>query len=285
MDIIILNGGMGNQMFQYALYKTLEYRGKKVCIDEFRTKNRNSLINDFHIKYKSLPYYKSYILSKEINNQFLAKLKFIFEYIFIGIHNYQWEEYVFKKEMLEYKNTYYDGYFQSEQFFPDKEVQDQLRKEFVLPSNYKKSNEFIELEKEVKSCESVSIHYRRTDYLYYSSLYGNICTEDYYNNAIEYILQRYPDAKFYVFSDDKKYIKEKYGDKFVIVNEDKKMSDLEEFFIMSYCKHNIIANSTYSWWAAWLNDNPDAIILAPEKWLNGYGYDYIYTDRMIKIKS
>lgn len=91
-----------------------------------------------------------------------------------------------------------------------------------------------------------------------------------------------PNAKFYVFSDDKDFAKEYAKENaFEAINLNNTLSDLEELFLMSACKHQIIANSSFSWWASWLNKNEDKIIVAPNKWLNGVDMKDIYTDQMI----
>ena len=177
-----------------------------------------------------------------------------------------------------------DGYWQTEKYFSDSEVQKQLRKDFTPLNSIEFSNEYKILKDQINNNNSVSIHVRRDDYLLRPELYGGICTQEYYDRAIKYIKDRENNPIFYVFSDDKEYIKEMYGDKenFVLVNTDNQLTDFEEFLLMSGCKHHIMANSSFSWWAAWLNDDPDSINLAPERWL---AIDDIYTDRMIKIKS
>ena len=130
---------------------------------------------------------------------------------------------------------------------------------------------------------SVSIHIRRGDYIKRKNIqrYSNICTEQYYDKAISYIKEKYPNAKFYAFSDDIKYLNDFCQKRNIMaVNTDRKMEDVEEMMLMSKCKHNIIANSTFSWWASWLNKNYNKIVIAPSIWLNDIDYKDIYRDDM-----
>ena len=112
------------------------------------------------------------------------------------------------------------------------------------------------------------------------ALYGGICTEEYYQKAIEIVLSKEKDAIFYVFSDDKEYIREKYNDERFIIVDDDNLDDLDEFFLMSSCKHHVLANSTFAWWSAWLDDNPNSIKVAPEKWLNKPTQPHLHMKRM-----
>ena len=125
-----------------------------------------------------------------------------------------------------------------------------------------------EMRDEIEKNNAVSLHIRRGDYLELSNTYGGICTEEYYKNAIKKF--EHTDCKFYVFSNDFEYAKSHYyGQRFVIVKPYEQFPEANmDLFLMSRCKHNIIANSSFSWWAAWLNNNPDKIVITPDKWLN-----------------
>ena len=294
MNIIYFHGGLGNQLFQYALYSQFVFKGIKSAVIEddvysYHQTTAKIHIDDYlNVKYKRLnPIHN--IISYSLRNNKVAST--LYDYFIFRCYN-QYEETLpeMPKDIMNCKNSCIDGFFQSEYFFPDKEVQDNLRKQITLKDNIHVSEQFKKLKEEIVNSNSVFLHIRRSDYLLesYKPLYGNICTEKYYENAIKYIDERVDKPIFYVFSDDKKYIENKYGDKenFIVVNKYNTLNDIEEFFLMSSCKHSICTNSSFSWWASWLNNNQKAIILAPEKWNNKYNEEkteYSYHSRMIKM--
>ena len=133
-----------------------------------------------------------------------------------------------------------------------------------------------------------SIHIRRGDYLEKSELYGGICTRKYYTDAIEYIKYRDKNAKFIVFSDetDRNKLSLLLGKDNIIYFQQEDFTEYEDWYdmyLMSICKHNIIANSTFSWWGAWLNRNDNKIVVAPQKWINIYKYEDIYPKEWVQI--
>lgn len=129
---------------------------------------------------------------------------------------------------------------------------------------------------EMKRNLSVSIHVRRGDYLdpENAALFGGICTEAYYEGAIRYVLDRWPEAHFYLFSDDPAYVRERYrGERYTVVDWNTGANSLYDIQLMSSCRHNICANSTFSFWGARLNPNPDKIMIRPAKHKNSQGVD------------
>lgn len=119
---------------------------------------------------------------------------------------------------------------------------------------------------------SVSIHIRRGDYLdpQNAALFGGICTESYYDGAVRYVLERFPDAHFYLFSDDPAYARDRYrGDRYTVVDWNTGADSFYDIQLMSSCRHNVCANSTFSFWGARLNPNPDKIMIRPAKHKNG----------------
>ncbi len=188
---------------------------------------------------------------------------------------------VFERRYLELPcgSYYISGCFQSMRYFKD--IFNEIARDFTLkiPLNAKNSKT---LEK-IRSCESVCLHVRRGDYLKPDiiNLIG-IVGLDYYKRAIEFISQRVSNPKFFVFSNDIAWARDNLGIEAVFVdwNDQENYFDLE---LMRNCKHNIIANSTFSWWGGALNENPHKIVIAPKVWFKALPYDDIVPDGWIKL--
>lgn len=302
MLVVSLQGGLGNQMFQYALYRSLQFRGADdVAIDDdygFRTNpdyeitaHRTPCLKEvFGVDYavESSPLF-IYRKTGRIRDRIFYELARVFG------RQYRERGFAFDESVFAMKNAQLIGYWQSEKYFPDAEVQDRLREDFRCPERFFRSDVFSAQADKLRSGNTVALHIRRSDYLSLPEIYGDICTELYYERAIEKMLELVPDASFYVFSDDQAYAQEfaaQHSGKasFASIGVDPDSSegpfiDFEEFFLMSFCRHHIIANSTYSWWASWLADNPDQVIIAPDKWIHIQKSDDIFTERMIRISG
>ena len=166
------------------------------------------------------------------------------------------------------KDWYLRGFYISEKYYEDKTGS--------LGSYFKFPDESImgvtETAEKIRNCMSVSLHVRRGDYLspIYDGKFVNL-GDDYYKKATENILSEYPDAHFFVFSDDKDYIEKSFDwleNKTIVTGNDGKDS-YKDMYLMSICRHNIIANSTFSTWGALLNENKDAKVIYPRAYLNG----------------
>ncbi|MCI6689512.1 MAG: alpha-1,2-fucosyltransferase, partial [Clostridiaceae bacterium] len=116
---------------------------------------------------------------------------------------------------------------------------------------------------------SVSVHVRRGDYLNYSYLQG-ICTPHYYEQAMQFFREKYRGkVKFYIFSNDIEWAENNFSEADCVIVEGNSGKDsFRDMQLMSLCKHNIVANSSFSWWGAWLNQNKEKIVIAPNKWIN-----------------
>lgn len=178
---------------------------------------------------------------------------------------------------------YFKGFYQSEIFFQD--IKDEVRKAFTFDKG--KANLLThQLLRELDSTDhTVSIHVRRGDYLqdkHWASL-GCICTPQYYMHAVEYIKQHVANPRFYVFSDEPEWIKQHLQlDNATYVDWNKAEDSWQDMMLMSHCRHNIICNSTFSWWGAWLNPNPNKIVIAPDKWNNAVRSDGIVPKEWIQ---
>ncbi|MBQ7430032.1 alpha-1,2-fucosyltransferase [Butyrivibrio sp.] len=291
MVIIMLSGGLGNQMFQYALYCRMQELGREVKIDD-----RRGFIDDpngrvprltqvFGIKYEVATVREvKDMLDSHRDIISIAKRKLFGRKSRI----YREKSGLFDEAVLAMDNIYLDGYWQSEKYFDSEYVKSRLINEFAIDKKLVLTDdESRRILEQIESEESVSVHVRRGDYLNPGVVenHGGICTDDYYKRAIEYVLDKKPGAKLYFFSNDTKWTKEKYGDLGEVVSLEgrEEISDIAELLLMSRCKNHILANSSYSWWSAWLNDNSDKLVIVPSKWANLKQMDDIYTDRMICV--
>jgi hypothetical protein len=251
MIIVRILGGLGNQMFQYAYAKALSLDGYKVKLDLSKIK-----------KYKLHGGYQldKYKIDLNTANPFSILLGKI------GLKKSKKEKnLIFDKNLKSLKgNEYIKGYFQTEKYF--KKIRNTLLTEFVI--NQKISSETDKIAKKIKLLEnSCSLHIRRGDYISdkkANSIHGT-CNFDYYNRSIEMMKSKYLNLSFFVFSDDISWTKENLIIKNALYINNKSIPH-EDIYLMSLCKHNIIANSSFSWWGAWLNNNDYKTVIAPKKW-------------------
>jgi hypothetical protein len=169
-------------------------------------------------------------------------------------------QFAFYPPALEAKNPcYLDGYWQSEKYFAD--ITPTLRKEFVLRKPLSEAAQKIT--NEMQKGASVSIHVRRGDY---SSSQFALLGAEYYMRAIAKVQETVQYPKYFVFSDNIEWVRKNLVVPDVVFVSGRGLSDIEELILMSRCAHHIIANSSFSWWGAWLNPNKKKVIIAPKKW-------------------
>ena len=279
MIVVKLGGGLGNQMFQYAAAKALSLRNNtvlKLDISHFEKIISNETLRNYRLDV--FPNIKETIAEKQEINKLVPRFDFdflnkIYKNINIKIFNfnkaYKAERNFSYSEITLGKNktAYLEGYWQSEKYF---DTACNLIKEcFSLDylNDHAPLQEFIKM---IQSGTSVSIHVRRGDYVTNPSTnhYHGVLEMNYYERAIaKMVASSYPDIVFYIFSDDIEWCKKnlKISCKHVYISTGK---DYHDLYLMSNCRHNIIANSSFSWWAAWLNKNIDKIIIAPKKWFS-----------------
>ena len=288
MIIIQLKGGLGNQMFQYALYTELKHRGKEVKIDDVSgfvdDKLRVPVLDRFGVEYERATRDEVIAITDskmDIFSRIRRKLT--------GRKTYRIDEMegIFDPSIFETENAYLVGYWQSEKYFSSPEVIEQIQDTFgKRPQEIMHDSVSWSTLQQIECCESVSIHVRRTDYVDAEHIMiHNLCSEKYYKNAISKIRGQHPNAVFFIFTDDKEWCKEHFkGPKFITVElQEGEYTDVADMLLMSRCKHHIIANSSFSWWSAWLNDSPEKLVIAPSKWINNKNMDDIYTERMTKV--
>ena len=267
VSIIKIQWWLWNQMFQYAFIKALSLRNKcdfRLDISDYRTYFRPYELEIFDIekKYapnKDLPFYER-IKTKNryfayINNVFLKP--FFYK---LNKRHFKENEQLFEANFLSKKDWYFEWYFQNEQYFKDFEWD--IKRDFTFVKSL--SNKNTDLLNSVEWKNTVSVHIRRWDYLKLKNIY-NICWLDYYNNAIKYISEKVKNPIFIFFSDDIKRVKENFKwENYHFIDRNNEENSRQDMALMSKCKHNIIANSSFSWWWARLNNNKNKIIIAPK---------------------
>lgn len=172
------------------------------------------------------------------------------------------ESKMYHPEIFDFTEMYVSGYFACEKYYAD--ILPQLREKLRFPESSNPQNAV--LAERMAAGNSVSVHIRRGDYLNpeNQAMFGGICTEAYYESAIKEMRRQVPDAHFYIFSDDIPYAAEHYGSEdFTIVDINHGADSFFDMWLMSQCKHNICANSTFSFWGARLNENPEKIMIRP----------------------
>jgi len=260
MITIRLKGGLGNQMFQYATARALAYcNGVQLILDvgEFDTYDLRDLEIDKY-KIKAEVKNQGYLLKKVIRK--LKLDKFLNSYFF--------------EKNLKYDNTinnlgvnlYLEGYFQSEKYFYN--IREELLKEFTLKS--KKSLYTKQMEGEILNEKvAISLHVRRGDYISdesTASVHGG-CDLEYYQRAMDFMGNKFEGIKYFIFSDDMTWVKDNFKkENITYVDSKEERAPHEDVCLMSLCDHHIIANSSFSWWGAWLNKNKSKVVVAPERW-------------------
>jgi len=270
MVTVLLSGGLGNQMFQYAAAKALATRlNTSLTIDLYTfTKKTQATVRPYELdifNIKNLPE-RSALKGKLITKArpFIQKHRTFFQKFGILTDTYA----ILYQSVFESitGNITMSGYFQNEKYFKD--IVKALRNDFTFKNPLIDDN--LKVSDKIASSQSVAIHIRRGDYLSQNSQ-SNFITLDkaYYENAIRFIINQIKNPEFFVFSEDFEWIKgnlnfENHPVTFIDWNKGK--NSYIDMQLMSLCKHNIIANSSFSWWAAWLNNNQDKVVIAPGHW-------------------
>lgn len=280
MIAVNVNAGLANQMFHYAFGRGLIAKGLDVYFDQSNFKPRKEwsfedvkLQDAFpNIEIKVMPKWRF----RWVNNRKTKNGNRIRKYMIkilnkTGIERYIFEKsYSYDKDIAEEatKNCIFKGFWQSEKYF--KHCEDDIRKQFVfLPFDEKKN---IDTAIKMSNENSVAIHLRKgKDYLQSELMGKGLCGVEYYEKAIEYIKQHVTNPVFYVFTDNPTWVKDNLKTlEYTLVdwNEVSGKRNFRDMQLMTCCKHNIIGNSTYSWWGAWLNPNPNKIVIGPDPFFN-----------------
>jgi len=269
MNILRLTGGLGNQMYQYAFAKELEYRGHKVQFDCTYFDMPDDVFGVVAHRRYGLDCFPAIQIEraseKSIQQKsspcrlFLRKVQRKIPFLRLPCSQYVEREF-FSEDAFSNKNAYMEGFWQSQAYFPH--VRQSLRNDFRFKQPSDDRN--IQTLEKMQSGQSVSVHIRRGDYLAMPDIYGGVCDDKYYQRALEKMEQSVPDADYYFFSDDPEWVSDNFhmGNQ-TVVDWNTGDESWIDMLLMSRCKHNIIANSSFSWWGAWLNENPDRIVISP----------------------
>lgn len=281
MIIVHLMGGLGNQMFQYAaarqiaqrLRTTLKLDVSAYATDELRTYN----LSPFNIQEQFVIPEEMAAIRRPDRDRLLRysqRLSRMFRLPF-GWRTIQ-ENHVrpFDPRLSKvFGNVYMKGYWQSEKYFAD--IRDIIRREFTVKSEpHAQNSAFAQMIGEVNS---VSIHVRRGDYITnpQTNRFHGVSNLNYYQTSVAYLAARVGQPHFFVFSDDPDWCQANLQIPYptTFVTNDGATKPHEDLRLMSLCKHNIVANSSFSWWGAWLNPNPEKIVCAPRRWFNDPNVD------------
>lgn len=272
MIIVRLVGGLGNQLFEYAAGRAVSLRtGAPLRLDisayakdsarEFRLDRfgiQATIASDVEIRAflgpgLRSPRTRAWLLLQRLLPY--SRRTIVLE-----------RGHPFNRGLLEVSDrVYLVGYWQSERYFA--QAAEVLRRELVVTASMDPANE--EMARRIEACQSVSLHIRRGDYVT-NPLYGGICTPDYYRQAAARIASVVDSPRLFVFSDDMGWVRSNLllDLPMTFVTQNDASHDYEDLRLMSMCKHHIMANSSFSWWGAWLRDSPEEIVIAPRKWFN-----------------
>lgn len=282
MDVVLIFNGLGNQMSQYAFYLAKRKKNKNVrCIfdpNSVDEHNGSELERLFNISYKRtfIDRLLSMVYSYRKRPKIWSFIKLFFIREIKECQNYDYDESLLGRGALGI--NYYWGGWHSERYYS--EIVDELKEifKFKLPC----SSENLPYIEKIKCTNSVSIHIRRGDYLKYKE-YGGVATLDYYRKAIDYISCKIQSPVFFVFSNDMKWCRNNFkGGEYYFIDCNSDLDAWQDMYLMSMCKHHINANSTFSWWGAWLSSN-DGITIVPHHFILNIVTNDIYPQKWVKL--
>ena len=281
MILAKLRGGLSNQMFQYAAARRLAHRhrtGVKIDASWYDSSHgatpRRYELDQLCITGELASGWET-IGTDGVRNARPIELPIALfrkarpRYRFVSERTFR-----FDPDVLELPDDVcLFGYWVSERYFAD--IEDIIREEFQFrappsPANAARLDQ-------LQSCESVAVHVRRGDYASnpaLTSIHG-LCSPEYYSRAVDRIRERVQDPVFFLFSDDLDWATDNVdlGGETIVADDNRGDASSQDLRLMSAAGHNIIANSGFSWWGAWLNENPKKVICAPERWLSDPSYD------------
>jgi hypothetical protein len=277
MILCNLEGGLGNQMFQYACAKSLSLEHELPLFLNYECLPNQTVHNGFELK-------RVFGIDEELisAHDLKKELGFFWSSSFVRkslkklpIHK------ALKKDLLiepyfNFWNELYplskdggilQGYWQSPKYFENNS--EQIHQNFTFKPGLTDKN--AEVAKKITSAVSISVHVRRGDYISNKKANGvhGVSTLEYYHQALKYLLDKEPEANIFAFSDDVDWVREFLLPEYPsmqVIDFNKAQDSFFDMYLMSMCSHNIVANSSFSWWGAWLNRNKDKIVVAPKRW-------------------
>ena len=285
MIIVKLMGGLGNQLFQYAFGLMLAnrfkqkiyldilwfgyYADRKLNLKEVKPALKLRKTDIFFITLEKVFIWSAAHCRFIRSLNLVSHLKNIQEYL----HAFE-EKWIYKKieepdfdldKLSNSKNYYFEGYWQNPVYFED--IRPIILKNIKFPEL--QNTQDLSLQNQILTSESIAIHIRRGDYVNNAKVNQRLgtCSIEYYKQTTNLVLSKIPNAKFFLFTDDPDFVKANFDflSGATLVSNGTK-SEIDELNLMHLCKHFIIANSSFSWWAAWLSQNPNKIVVAPKQW-------------------
>lgn len=265
--VVRLLGGLGNQLFQYAAGRYLaDQKGVSLILDERYVARKHCvsglLIGKFLVRMDYLPNSLAVKFS-DLKLKFSRAIRRQMRPSFSAYHE---TEFTYDPQLSDQKvGTMLVGFWQSEKYFPGHDI---LRQDLVLKAPLPLPA--LDLVKRMKQSNSVAIHVRRGDYLSDPKTLAKhgVCSEGYYHQALKLIRQKLVNPQFFVFSDDAAWVKTNFDVADAVFVSDFGFAAEQDLMLISKCKHQIIANSSFSWWGAWLNDHAEKVVIAPTPWFD-----------------
>jgi hypothetical protein len=261
MIVLRISGGLGNQMFQYAFARALQKRDNKVLL-HWHSHHSKAIHNGFEL---------DRIFQNPLSTQIpLASQSFLNRWrawrLRKTARTREIHELQFQPNFLEAESGYLDGYWQTQNYF--EEIAEKIRSDFTFKPFAGRQN--VELQERLAKNDFCSVHIRRGDYVGHPEL-GGICEAAYYQRALEELDLRHPNCPLLVFSDDIDFSKKLLNDRKEIqfCHWNRGSESWMDMALMCRCTHHIIANSSFSWWGAWLSDKKGTVV-APKKWSKKY---------------
>jgi hypothetical protein len=297
MIVVKLQGGLGNQMFQYAFGRALSLKHQTPFyldtsfFNEHREERNNFTPRTFELNIFDI---QASIASEEQikrfrQKSFLSKIKR--KIGLTGNKTYHEKTFAYNSLTVHLQPpVYLEGYWQSDKYFS--EYKKWILQDFTF--NKPLDEENLSLLKRIKFTNSVSIHVRRGDFIKSSTNLNHhgVCSLDYYIKAIAEISSKYGDVEFFIFTDDPMWVKEfllPRGENMTLITGNKGKESWKDMLLMKECKHQIIANSSFSWWGAWLNQNSSKTVIAPTKWLAAidefFDFKDLYPTSWLRLKN
>lgn len=279
MIIARLSGGLGNQMFQYAAARRLAaVHGTVLKIDTNRLRRSDPLdtprdyaLECFAISAEMASRAESELCEKlrrhAVSPFFRMLHKCGLSRAAAGLRYVRQKGPGYDSTILELPNNVcLEGFWQSEKYFLD--IRALLKNEFTLRNSL--AGKVVQSAETIRACTAVSLHVRRGDYLTnpHAARHHGVCDMDYYVRAIQCMREKFPAAHLFIFSDDPEWTQAnlRFDLPITFVSVAEAGGDGCEIVLMSMCRHHIIANSSFSWWGAWLGDSPEKTVIAPARW-------------------